>query len=79
MAISRVKFYGKTIKGSRYIIRKNRGPRNKKFTKGRKLTKIIKITEKDSTNDVYPNNKLYEQCPKSKDCTNNVYPKKQVL
>ena len=82
MAISGVKFYGKTFKGSRYIIRKNkkitRGPKNKKFTRGRKLTKIIKITKKDSTNDVYPNNKLYEQCPKSKDCTNNVYPKNKL-
>ena len=73
MAISRVKFYGKTIKGSRYIIRKNRGPKNKKLTRGRKLTKNIKITKEDSSNDVYPN-KLYEQCqcPKSNDCTNNV-------
>ena len=71
MAISRVKFYGKTIKGSRYIIRKNRGPKNKKLTRGRKLTKNIKITKEDSSKDVYPN-KLYEQCPKSNDCTNNV-------
>ena len=74
MAISRVKFYGKTIKGSRLenrIIRKNRGPKNKKLARGRKLTKNIKITKEDSTNDVYPN-KLYEQCPKSNDCTNNV-------
>ena len=77
MAISRVKFYGKTIKGSRYIIRKNRGPKNKKLTRGRKLTKNIKITKEDSSNDVYPN-KLYEQCPKSKDCTNDVYPKNKL-
>ena len=78
MAISRVKFYGKTIKGSRYIIRKNRGPKNKKLTRGRKLTKNIKITKEDSINDVYPN-KLYEQCPKSNDCTNNVCQKTTVL
>ena len=82
MAISGLNFYGKSFKGSRYIIRKNkkitRGPKNKKFTRGRKLTKIIKITKKDCTNDVYPKNKLYDQCPKSKDCTNDVYPNNKL-
>ena len=72
MAISRVKFYGKTIKGSRLenrIIRKNKGPQNKKLARGRKITKNIKKTKEDSSNDVYPNKC---QCPKSNDCTNNV-------
>ena len=69
MGISGLNFYGKSFKGSRYIIRKNkkitRGQKNKKFTRGRKLTKMIKITKKDCTNDAYPKNKLYEYCPKS--------------
>ena len=60
MAISSLNFYGKSFKRSRYIIRKN-----KKITKGRKLPKMIKITKKDRTNDVYPKNKLYEYCPLS--------------
>ena len=106
MAISGLNFYGKSFKGSRYIIRKNkkitRGPKNKKFTrgpknklyeyypkstgisgldfygrtfkrsryitrsyytKGRKLPKLIKISKKDHTNDVYKTNKIIEYCP----------------
>ena len=106
MTISGLNFYGKSLKGSRYIIRKNkkitRGPKNKKFTrgpknklyeycpksmgisgldfygrsfkrsryitqsyytKGRKLPKLIKISKKDHTNDVYKTNKIIEYCP----------------
>ena len=72
MAISHVKFYGKTIKGSRLenrIIRKNKGPQNKKLARGRKIAKNMKKTKEDSSNDVYQNKC---QCPKSNDCTNNV-------
>ena len=72
MAISHVKFYGKTIKGSRFenrIIRKSQGPQNKKLARGRKIAKNMKKTKEDSSNDVYQNKC---QCPKSNDCTNNV-------
>ena len=105
MAISGLNFYGKSFKGSRYIIRKNkkitRGPKNKKFTrgpknklyeycpksmgisgldfygrtfkrsryitrssytKGRKLPKLIQISKKDHSNDVYKTNKIIEYC-----------------
>ena len=108
MGISGLNFYGKSFKGSRYIIRKNkkitRGPKNKKFTrgpknklyeyypkstgisgldfygrtfkrsryitrtrssytKGRKLPKLIQISKKDHSNDVYKTNKIIEYCP----------------
>ena len=107
MGISGLNFYGKSFKGSRYIIRKNkkitRGPKNKKFTrgpknklyeyypkstgisgldfygrtfkrsryitrtrssytKGRKLPKLIQISKKDHSNDVYKTNKMIEYC-----------------
>ena len=107
MGISGLNFYGKSFKGSRYIIRKNkkitRGPKNKKFTrgpknklyeyypkstgisgldfygrtfkrsryitrtrssytKGRKLPKLIQISKKDHSNDVYKTSKMIEKC-----------------
>jgi len=97
MGISGLNFYGKSFKGSRYIIRKNkkftRGPKNKlyeycpksmgisgldfygrtfkrsryitrsSYTKGRKLPKLIQISKKDHSNDVYKTNKIIEYCP----------------
>merc|ERR1711954_561275 len=51
MGISGLNFYERSFKRSRYI------------TKGRKLPKMIKITKKDHTNDVYKTNKIIEYCP----------------
>ena len=47
-------FYGSSFKRSRYIIQP---------MTGRKLPKLIKISKKDHSNDVYKTNKIIESCP----------------
>ena len=56
MGISGLNFYGRSFKRSRYITESY-------YTKGRKLPKLIKISKKDHTNDVYKTNKIIEYCP----------------
>ena len=54
--ISGLDFYGRTFKHSRYITQSS-------YTKGRKLPKLIQISKKDHSNDVYKTNKIIEYCP----------------
>ena len=56
--ISGLDFYGRTFKRSRYITR----TRSSHTKKGRKLPKLIQISKKDHSNDVYKTNKMIEYC-----------------
>ena len=56
--ISGLDFYGRTFKRSRYITR----TRSSHTKKGRKSPKLIQISKKDHSNDVYKTSKMIEKC-----------------